>query len=820
VIRVKMPKRLLFAMLAVLAMSCSVIAQEMDVDKYTINARIDFAKSALVVESQIQLTNPASDSKSKIYLRLTKAAKIGQVTIGGAPVQTDTSEDHRFTGLSLITLTPSSPVSPGGRVTVGVNYTLEAPDSTALLSIYPGEVLLLPEAVWFPSPSTAFAIYGANTAPFTLTVSAASPSPDFKIASAGTVSAQGQTFVCDESANSLPFLVGGKYEAPFQTEQGGIKISIYAQPGLGGFSASGPEAGPKAGSDDRRGRDGDASSDTRDAGASRPMGARITAEAGRIIEFLSRILGPPPARSTFTVISSVRAGNFAVPGALVLNESAFRQEALDGTTIELLADALARIWIDGRVRIRGQNARSAQVDQPAVKARSAALLRDSMPRYLAACYFEGRYGPVAARGVFDRMRAVYTPIAQGRRDNELAVQTLVLPTYADAALAKGPLVLRLFAHTLGQDKVVAALKQVLDGPQTRIVTLTDYKAALPKGPAVDRLFGQWVDSIVLPDLLIGIPLPTDRPGAQRVNLRNLGTGECPVTVLATLASGKQITVEVTVPSQDLTYVDIPTSEKISSVEVDPEKYIIQTNYDNDAKPVRVSPSSLLNEGIVSFNKGEFPKAESSLRQAAREAPRNPLLRAWLGRVLAAESKPDEAATEAKAALGMEPPLVSAVAWAHITLGQVALAKGQAADAVSNLRRAMAEAVEAPAQTAARENLVKAQAAAGVAPQVEESVRAFMSRLDGMLKQPSSDQLFALVVKNNLKRFVEGLTIAPPQSWSTEILAVDRIDASRVELYVALKVRASGRDQSGTASYTIYRNGGDWMLENIKLFDVK
>src|SRR5262249_35565375 len=188
---VKMLKRLLVAVLAVLAMAYAAVAQEMDVDRYTINAKIDFAASARDVQAQLQLVNPASTSKPKIFLRLTKQAKIGQVTLGGAAVQADTSEDHRFTGLNVITLTPGSSIPPGGRVTVGVNYRLEVPDSTPLLSIYPGEVLVLPEAAWFPAPSTPFAIYGANTAPFALNVSAASSSPEFRVVSAGRVKSEG-----------------------------------------------------------------------------------------------------------------------------------------------------------------------------------------------------------------------------------------------------------------------------------------------------------------------------------------------------------------------------------------------------------------------------------------------------------------------------------------------------------------------------------------------------------------------------------------------------------------------------------------------------
>src|SRR5262249_10528901 len=160
-------------------------------------------------------------------------------------------------------------------------------------------------------------------------------------------------------------------------EHGGIKISIYMQPGLASSGSAGAEpraatAESKAapGGDHSRDRElfKEAIGDIREGHVAAQRLSSISAEAGRVIDFLTKTLGPPPAGSSFTVISSVRAGNFAVPGALILSESVLRQDTLDATTIELLADALARIWIDGRVRVRGQDARSAQVDQPAQKA--------------------------------------------------------------------------------------------------------------------------------------------------------------------------------------------------------------------------------------------------------------------------------------------------------------------------------------------------------------------------------------------------------------------------------------------------------------------
>jgi len=91
----------------------------------------------------------------------------------------------------------------------------------------------------------------------------------------------------------------------------------------------------------------------------------------------------------------------------------------------------------------------------------------------------------------------------------------------------------------------------------------------------------------------------------------------------------------------------------------------------------------------------------------------------------------------------------------------------------------------------------------------------------LIKQPTSDRLFVLVVRNNLKRFVQGLTLTPPTEWTTEVLRADPIDANRLALDVSLKVKAGGRDQTGTAVLVLHRaSGAAWTLEAVELFNVK
>ncbi|HWO02437.1 MAG TPA: hypothetical protein VNS63_24540, partial [Blastocatellia bacterium] len=326
-------------------------------------------------------------------------------------------------------------------------------------------------------------------------------------------------------------------------------------------------------------------------------------------------------------------------------------------------------------------------------------------------------------------------------------------------------------------------------------------------------------------LIVGAPLPTEKPGLQRVNVRNLGTGEVSVALVAVTASGKRVTSSVMVPSENITSAEIQTAEKINSLEVDPEKLIIQTNYDNDSRDIvantlLTSAQTLFNDSSALFNKGQLAEAEAKLREAILREPDNPLLHAWLARTLAAEKKMDGVAPEAAAASKVDPPVGAALAWAHISLGQMTLARNQPAEAARFLRLAVTEAEEAPAQFAALESLIQAVAAAKIIPQVDESVRAFVTQLDAAIKQPSSARLSTLVVKNNLKKFVSGLTLSPPAAWATEVLQAEQIDANRLALVAGLKVKTEGRDQAGTAVFILLRSGNDWVLEDVQLFNVK
>ncbi|HWP45195.1 MAG TPA: hypothetical protein VNO14_18275, partial [Blastocatellia bacterium] len=446
-----MLKSSLSALLVVLAVAVCASAQDVEVDRFTVSASIDPAQSALDARASIAITNLGQSPKSRIYLRLTRLAKISSITVGGAPARFDLSDDHRVTTLSQVVVSPQTPVAAGGKAVIDVSYRIEAPESTPLIAIYPGEVLMLPDSVWVPAPSTAFTMYGAPTAPFTLSVKVPA---GYSAASSGALKsdAAAQGFTFEQPLNSLPFIVSGRMEhIPDPKATAGVKIEFHLQSGL---------------------------IESQSEQAANGRLRSIYDEVGRMVDFYSRMFGPLPAGTTFRIISSARTGHVAVPGAVVLEEQTFRQESLDAITVERLADAVARMWTDCRVRLRGREARSAQGDRPAVEARSAAFLRDSLPRFLAVLYIEDRFGKDAAEDAFTRQRWSYTPVAKSARDAELGIQTPLIATYSAAVYGKGPLVFRLMAETAGREKFIAALRELFSGAQTSIVTTDDLRQSL------------------------------------------------------------------------------------------------------------------------------------------------------------------------------------------------------------------------------------------------------------------------------------------------------------------------------------------------------
>src|SRR5689334_5389449 len=123
-----MLKKFSLALLISLLCAIGAAAQEVEVNRYNINARVDAAASALEVRAALDVVNLSQAPKPKLYFRLTKLAKVNAVTIGGASAQFETADDRRVNALNQLIVTPPAALAAGGKATVEVSYRLEAPE--------------------------------------------------------------------------------------------------------------------------------------------------------------------------------------------------------------------------------------------------------------------------------------------------------------------------------------------------------------------------------------------------------------------------------------------------------------------------------------------------------------------------------------------------------------------------------------------------------------------------------------------------------------------------------------------------------------------
>src|SRR5689334_4139903 len=141
-------KKFTFALLFALLCAAGAAAQDLEVNRYNINARVDAAASAVEVRASLDVANLSQVPKPKLYFRLTKLAKVSATTVNSATATFEATDDRRVTTLSQLVISLPSALAAGSKTTVEVNYRIEVPESTGLVSISPTEVLLAPESVW------------------------------------------------------------------------------------------------------------------------------------------------------------------------------------------------------------------------------------------------------------------------------------------------------------------------------------------------------------------------------------------------------------------------------------------------------------------------------------------------------------------------------------------------------------------------------------------------------------------------------------------------------------------------------------------------
>ena len=719
---------------------------------------------SLNARAVVSLRNVGRGAGSTLSLRINSKAEIKSVTVGGATAGFRSTPETRG-GAQRFTITLPAAIAPNDSVSATVEYRLPLAENSGLAALSPVASQCLPLSLWFPSPNTPFAIRGADYAPFRLTVTGANA-----ISSGIEKSANG-TSVFEQTLNAQPFFVAGTWDR--------VDGSANAK-GISAFLMKG------AGAEERK------------------QAEALIALTNDARTFFASLFGP--ARETpLRLVAVTRGAGFDDAGTVLLGEGAFRRKKIDAVTALGIAEAVARLWIGADSPVRGEG---------------QGVLREGLTRFVATLFIEKQFGADAAEAERARQRLAYSAIA--KRDAPLARTTPLEPTYFSSVSNKGAMVWRLVDHIVGRDRFVAIVRGLLANARSDAegLSLTRARAVFSErgGTALKSVLDHELDQATDMDLLAGLP---HLEGGQWIAaLRNVGSIEVTVNVLATTDAGQRVNEQGTIPPHDFGQVAFKNASRIVRVEVDPEKFYPQIDYDNDAAPHSIQVATSLAEATRLFGAQEFAKAEALARELLTASPRTQEARIVLARALLAENKLEDAEREFRQLADERLPTPAALAWSSLGLGEIALKRGQAAEAV----RYFSEAVRADAEYAstlgARAARIRAETTANSAPVIDESIRTFVGQLDAAIRSGRQADIAPLIVPGELVGFVRGVVGTQPEAWQTRVLRSETPDANRVALDVALNSKQLGVDHSGTAVFVLARVGGAWKLNAIEFFEVK
>jgi Tfp pilus assembly protein PilF len=379
---------------------------------------------------------------------------------------------------------------------------------------------------------------------------------------------------------------------------------------------------------------------------------------------------------------------------------------------------------------------------------------------------------------------------------------------------------RLVDRRLGHDALMTVLRTALQTGKSdpNGLNLAGLREALVArgGESLKALLDQQLDQVIDTDLLIGLP---QQRGADWVSaLRNLGSIDVTVPVAATTERGEQVIAEATVPAKNFGEAVFKTPAKIVRVEVDPDKLYPQLDYGNDVVPRGKDLSQALNEASLQLGAQDFVKAEATARAMLAMAPRFQDAQIILARALLGQNRNEDAEKLFLAALNEPLPFTATLAWANIGLGEIALKRNQAAEAVKRFNDAVIASRDYPSSLAARAARIRAEAAANNAPPVDETARAFVTQLSQAVVSNKRAELESRIVPGELVRFINASI--GTEVWETKVVRTEQVNANLIAADVQIRASKLGTVGTGTAVLMLARTPSGWKLSGIELFEVR
>ena len=729
------------------------------VNSFDINANVQQPERSLNGVATINATNVGNESGRTLTLRLNSKATVKSVTIGGATTTFRSRPDPRGE-LQQIEISLPASVAPNGTVSAVVTYTLPVESNSGLTAISPIATQFLPLSFWYPVPNTPYSPRGADTAPFHLTVNIPNA------ISSGVEKAAG-TF--DQSLHGQPFFVQGDWDK-LEGAADGKNVIVLLEKG--------------ADADQRR------------------HAEALIAFTAAARAFYAAALGPAP-ETPLRLVAVRRGAGFNDAGTVLFDADTLRLPKLDAATALSVAETVARLWVGGQTPVYGEG---------------GGVLRDALVRYLATQFLEKQFGADAVKSELYRQRLAYATVAQ--RDGPLAHTSQLDSTYFASVPNRGAMFWRLVDRRLGRDVLMGVLRAAIQTGKSdpNGLNLPTVRQALVErgGESLKALLDQQLDQVVDTDLMVG--LPVQRGGDWVSALRNLGSIDVTVPVLATTEQGQEVRAEATIPAKNFGEAVFKTNSKIVRVEVDPDKLYPQLDYGNDVMPRAKDLSQALNEASLQLGAQDFAKAEATARAMLASAPRFQEAQIALARALLGENRIDEAEKLFRAALEEPLPFAATLAWSNIGLGEIAMKRSQPAEAVKRFNDAVIASRDYPSSLAARAARIRAEAAANNAPPVDETVRAFVAQLAQAVTSNKKAELESRIVSGELVRFINASI--GTEAWDTKVVRTEQLNANLIAADVQIRASKLGTVGSGTAVLMLAKTPAGLKLYGIELFEVR
>jgi len=741
------------------AQSESLASRTWEVQKYDITATLPQAETDrfLNVKAVLSLKNVSSGAASSLTLRISDKAEISGVKINGNAADFRKTEEKVSSVLSLQRanfILPS--IQTGQTVSVEVNYKIKTEENTGLSAISPVGSQFLPLSFWYPTPNSWYFARGADFAPFNMQVNAASGET---VISSGTKNAN----LFEQRLNGQPFFVTGNWETVETPEQADKKKKTYDFVYL-----------PKgAGNVEKQ----------------RAVEVLNLADEAQV--FAGKMLGATQEGAPLRIVSVKRGSGFAGGGTILVDESMFRRQKIDSQTAMTIAESVAKMWIGNSVQVNGDG---------------YGAIREGLSRFVATQFIEQKYGKEIADVERLRQRSAYSAVA--KRDSPLSIVSPLDDYYYSVSANKGAMVWRLLSKKIGQEEFLNVLRASMkDGN----LNLSELRSAFSSQKAfLDYALGQVTDT----NLMIGLPQAN---GAEtKIALRNNGSIDVAVDILATTANGEKLTAQAAIPAKSFGEVNFKTANKIVRVEIDNDKFYPQLDYSDDVAPREFTESDPLLALKRAFDKQDFAGAEKTALAILKIMPRFDDARIFLARSLLAQGRAVDAEKEFRAILDEKLPTSRSLAWANVGLGEITLKAGQKAQAAGFFDEAIKADAEYGATLAARQGRNNA----GASGAIDESIRSFFAQFDKAAISGRKAELDALIVSGEIPRFSTGIG-GQAQQWETKVLQVDKYDANSALVEASLNIKLLNKnEESGIAIFRLAKVGNGWKLSGVDMFEVR